>query len=904
MRFGWLAIGLLLPGMAFAEGSAELVNTSGNSQGLFSDTVMFVDIVDPTTESIFWSGTGSLTITTSTGGAVGTVTSGSSFAMSGRPSGIYRLSVAAKQPSWDIEVRKAALEQKGRLFSYAWHLDGGGTGSTAIDGVGFGFTSAYAFTGSFYALVKAGGPGKDAVVELNFNGMAGWWYHLFVNGAGISTYEGQSVNYSDFMLGADPTLADLTADAVTPQYPLYLSPPAKATYITIDPQITVFEFDGQGDLACNAVAPNGSAEFTIESNVEGVWQVVCDTDNNGVFDPSGNDVILKGEVSPTDSLHIVWDGTNNDGVGLPRGTYNCQATVTVGELHWLAADIETMYPGFRLYQVQLGGARRPLQMFWNDLRVNGDRTLANAQTTLTGSGAVGIGSGAYGTPAIAASVQNLAGNARAWGSFQTDNTINQSTGDRALLDTYAYVKASTPLSLQLDVIPAVYDGDNDGAPDLKERCFFGTDPLDPDSDDDTISDGDETNGGTLAVNTDGDSLIDALDTDSDNDGVLDIDEAGDTLLSTVPVDSNTDGLGDWRDPDVDDDGVLDGTDNCRFTPNPDQADDDHDGVGNACEGDSDGDLVIDEDDNCPLVPNPGQEDVDNDGIGDACDPDNDNDGIDDVNDNCPTIANPGQEDADIDGIGDACDDDSDNDGISDMDEGTDDPDGDGFPNYLDDDSDGDGILDRDEAGDTDLNTLPIDTDSDGTPDYLDLDSDNDTILDRREGGESVKATPPIDTDRDGIPDFRDFDSDDDTIADRDEAGDADLDTQPVDSDNDTIPNYLDLDSDNDTISDKDEDGDNNLGTAPVDTDLDGTPDFLDLDTDGDGISDAAEAGDTSLETYPVDSNGNDIPDWREPAGGVVIDAELYDVSGGGCTTGTGGTIWLALFGFFGLRRRR
>ncbi|MEZ4458667.1 MAG: thrombospondin type 3 repeat-containing protein [bacterium] len=686
MRFVWLALGLMLPATAVAEGSADLVNSFGNSQGLFADTEMFVDILDPATESIFWTGTGALTIKTTAGATVATVNSGSSFAMTGRPAGIYQLSVASKQIAWDIGVRKSGVEQKGRLFSYAWHLDGGGAGTTAGNGAGFGFTNAFSFTGSYYALVNAGGPGKDAVVELNFAGLAGWWYHLFVNGAGISTYEGQSVNYSDFTLGDDPTLADLTADAVTPQYPLYLSPPAKATYVTIDPQLTTFQFEGAGDLTCNAVAPGGSSEFIIESDVEGVWQVICDTDSNGVFDPSGADVILKGEVTPNNTLRIVWDGTNNDGVGLPRGTYTCQANVTVGELHWIAADIETMYPGFRLYQVQQGGTRRPLQMFWNDTRVNGDRTLSNAQTTLTGSGATGINPGAYGSAAVAASVQNLTGNARAWGSFQTDNTVNQSTGDRALLDTYAYVKASTPLSLQIEVIPTTFDGDNDGAPDLKERCNFGTNPMDPDSDDDTISDGDETNNGTAAVNTDSDAFIDALDTDSDNDGALDIDEAGDMLLTTKPVDSNSDGLGDWRDPDIDDDTILDGVDNCRFTPNTDQADGDNDGIGDACEGDSDGDLVIDEDDNCPTVPNPDQADVDMDGLGDACDPDNDNDGVDDVLDNCPTVANPDQTDTDIDGVGDACDEDSDNDGILDTDEGDGDVDMDGIPNRLDEDS--------------------------------------------------------------------------------------------------------------------------------------------------------------------------------------------------------------------------
>ena len=63
-----------------------------------------------------------------------------------------------------------------------------------------------------------------------------------------------------------------------------------------------------------------------------------------------------------------------------------------------------------------------------------------------------------------------------------------------------------------------------------------------------------------------------------------------------------------------------------------------------------------------------------------------------------------------------------------------------------------------------------------------------------------------------------------------------------------------------------------------------------LDTDGDGIPDAQEAGDTSLETYPVDADANMIPDWRD--GPVISNLSAFDVTGGGCSTGLGGLMWL------------
>lgn len=64
------------------------------------------------------------------------------------------------------------------------------------------------------------------------------------------------------------------------------------------------------------------------------------------------------------------------------------------------------------------------------------------------------------------------------------------------------------------------DRDGDGLPDALE-AVLGLDPLDADSDDDGLRDGDE-----LLTDTDGDGLIDALDCDSDGDGLVDGLESG------------------------------------------------------------------------------------------------------------------------------------------------------------------------------------------------------------------------------------------------------------------------------------------------------------------------------------------------------------------------------------------
>jgi hypothetical protein len=119
------------------------------------------------------------------------------------------------------------------------------------------------------------------------------------------------------------------------------------------------------------------------------------------------------------------------------------------------------------------------------------------------------------------------------------------------------------------------DSDNDGIDDIDE-FIYGTNPYLTDSDGDGISDKEEG-----FEDTDGDGLIDALDTDSDNDGITDKEEIKYGLNPKDPsdaTDTDNDKIPDVIDPDDDNDGISDEDEisNWLDPKNPQDADMDYD----------------------------------------------------------------------------------------------------------------------------------------------------------------------------------------------------------------------------------------------------------------------------------------------------------------------------------------
>ena len=205
--------------------------------------------------------------------------------------------------------------------------------------------------------------------------------------------------------------------------------------------------------------------------------------------------------------------------------------------------------------------------------------------------------------------------------------------------------------------------------------------------------------------------------------------------------------------------------------------------------------------------------------------------------------------------------DSDGDNISDgdefpMGEGIQDWDEDGIIDALDLDSENDGVPDIDEAGDTDLDTRPVDTDDDYYPDFRDWDSDNDEIWDYQDNCRIVENYDQSDVDNDGIGDACDSlnDSDNDLIPDDVDNCPYDYNPDQADSDNDGNGDVCDFDWDNDEVP-------NDYDNCPYiwnwtqdDSDQDGVGDACDNDADNDDVIDSE---DNCVYTYNPGQADND-----------------------------------------------
>jgi large repetitive protein len=887
--------------LAGADGSAEL----GTTQGLSSSTDLSIEIITPANEEIFWTGPGDMAVVavTSPSGALLVVPNGGSAPAT--EAGVHLVSLLrdiAPGEAWDIGVRArgAGGEAPGRVFAREWVFN-------AVDA-----TEAGALSTSFYAKVPSGS--QSGVIELRVDGAssndgAGQSYVIKANVAGLS----------------DPGRSEPGSDDPDGELALYLELPGSASYSLPAPQATGLAFRG-GVQACDVLVPGQpDGRFLFTSSVAGKYHVMCDLDGDGIDVSDDQDALLTGAAQPGVN-QVPWDGTDRDGAAIAPGTYQCQVRVTVGELHFIAGDVETVFPGLRMFEVDENGASNGLAMYWNDTLVQAnDVTMPNGEASLATSGAGGLSSGEAGGSA------QPNGNARAWGNFGAGGK-----GNDAVLDTFAWIADGTTGTVAVTALAEGADSDADGIDDVDEFCDLGTDPNDADSDDDGLGDGAEAD-----ADSDNDGLGNSLDPDSDNDGIFDGTESGqvtpgpgtdvsrghfvpdaDPGSTTDPLDSDTDTP--TGQPTGFDDGSEDSNHNGRVDAgeyNPNERADDLFNLATPAPND-------------PAIPPP----------------DRDDDGLTDAEEG---FFGTDEDDAD-------CDDD----GLLDGDEPNwkSDTERDGILNVFDTDSDNDGLFDGTEAGvdeasagtnvaadafvpDADPGTTTFvvvaDSDRGGVRDGAEDPNHNGRVdageINPRNGADDL--TPPVDNDSDGLTDAEeifaginplDADTDDDGVQDGDEVhwnqdseGDGLLNAEDPDSDNDglydgteqgvatagadtdtgaghfiadadpaTVTDPIDADTDDGTVRDGAEDGNHDGRVDSGETDPNNPADDVALeDTDGDGLLDVEE-NTFGSDYLDADSDEDGVRDGNEPNwssdsdGDSLINARDADSDDDGVLDGT------------------
>jgi uncharacterized repeat protein (TIGR01451 family) len=153
-----------------------------------------------------------------------------------------------------------------------------------------------------------------------------------------------------------PTLAD-TSTNVT--HRVFFNRPDSVTLggLGIPPTATLpqappdFKFTG---IAGNTTKVNTGGKFTFTTNQFGRYQIVIDTNQDGIYGNSNDRILTGGIVSGLNTVN--WDGRDQANIALLVGTYNAKVYVTAGEYHFPLLDAESNAGGLRIIMENMENA--------------------------------------------------------------------------------------------------------------------------------------------------------------------------------------------------------------------------------------------------------------------------------------------------------------------------------------------------------------------------------------------------------------------------------------------------------------------------------------------------------------------------------------------------------------------
>ena len=80
----------------------------------------------------------------------------------------------------------------------------------------------------------------------------------------------------------------VVGNSLVPEYAMYLNPPSIANFQSTAPVLTNFSYSS-GSQSCDWSAPGASeGTFSFNSNVDGTYHLICDTNGDGSFNQVDN----------------------------------------------------------------------------------------------------------------------------------------------------------------------------------------------------------------------------------------------------------------------------------------------------------------------------------------------------------------------------------------------------------------------------------------------------------------------------------------------------------------------------------------------------------------------------------------------------------------------------------------
>ncbi len=253
---------------------------------------------------------------------------------------------------WDITVRNSnapTIDLTGRVFTDYIALNMNDSGRYLK-------SKLYILTTDGYQYLTDFGIGR---------GIDPFGFIFFANKTGLLDVNNKILYRSGIITTTSNSLTDggkvpLPTDPSYPTYPTFFNRPSMAAISGLAYPATAqapaaptnFKFTGGTGGGLNQSPQGVGGTFSFDAPQAGSYQIIIDTDGNGIYAPASGDLLLTGD-AVAGTNNIIWNGKNSSGTVnlLPLSNnraYGSKVILKGGEYHFPLLDVENVPDGFKI----------------------------------------------------------------------------------------------------------------------------------------------------------------------------------------------------------------------------------------------------------------------------------------------------------------------------------------------------------------------------------------------------------------------------------------------------------------------------------------------------------------------------------------------------------------------------